>query len=122
MESKQKMKELKTKCVIAGHSKAELPHEGDEKHPDIIALKENIKKKLIELIEDGNSFFYCGMELGVELWSGEILIDLKKDNPHFTITSVIVSEKRAEFWSEEDRERYFDEVLCQIVTMKFIQF
>ncbi len=100
-----------TKCVVAGHYPHELRGKGDENHEDSTKIKKLLRKKLKDLIEDGTTYFYCGMELGVELWAGEILLDLKKTYPDITIHSVIASEHRADDWSDEDRERYFDEVL-----------
>ncbi len=105
------MEILKTKCVIVGHLHHELQGGGVADHPESIEIQDKLRKKLIELIEGGTTYFYCGMELGVELWAGEILLVLKEDYPQIKIHSVIASEERANDWSEEDRERYFDEVL-----------
>lgn len=105
------MKLIKTKCVIGGHHLSELPIENNEKHPIALEIKSKLRQNIIELIDDGVKIFMCGMDLGVEMWAGEILLDLKKDYSDIKIHSVIASENRADHWSEEDRERYFDKIL-----------
>lgn len=105
------MKEIKTKCVITGHHLQELECRHDKNHSQALEIQKKLRSKIIELIEEGTMYFYCGMDLGVELWAGEILLDLKKDYPNIIVHSVLASEHRADNWSEEDRERYFDNVL-----------
>lgn len=40
-----------------------------------------IKKKLIDLIEDGLEWVLISGQLGVELWAAEVVIDLKNQYP-----------------------------------------
>ncbi|MFI3254508.1 MAG: SLOG family protein [Eubacteriales bacterium] len=98
-------------CTITGLSLQQLPFSVGS--PEEKSLKEKIKSEILRAIQEGYTEFYCGMELGCELWAGEILLELRQEFP-IKITSVIASEHRAEGWSDEDRERYFDEVLPNV--------
>lgn len=105
------MKPTGTKCVITGHHAHELPFDLSPNSPETQSLQEKLRSKIIEFVEKDITYFYCGMELGVELWAGEILLALKDEYPDIYIHSVIASEHRADDWSDDDRERYFDELL-----------
>lgn len=105
------MKLLKNRCVVTGHHLHELPFHDEPHGEDSLKLQEKIRKQLVALLEEGVQTFYCGLELGVELWVGEILLNLKKDYPDLKIHIALASEERANDWGEEDRERYFDNVL-----------
>lgn len=113
------MKQEHKKCVITGHYPHELSLNGAENHPDTLALKEKLQTKLKELIDDGIYDFFCGMELGVELWAGEILLALKSDHPQLTVHAYLAGEHRTDDWSDEDRERYFDQVLPHCNTVHY---
>lgn len=105
------MSTKKKHCTITGLSPQQLPFSLGT--PEEKSLKEQIKREILKAIQDGYTEFSCGMELGCELWAGEILLGLREEFP-IRIISVLASEQRADDWSDEDRERYFDEVLPQV--------
>lgn len=98
-------------CTITGLSPQHLPFSIGS--PEEKNLKDQIKSEILQAIQEGYTEFSCGMDLGCELWAGEILLELRQEFP-VKITSVIASEHRADLWSDEDRERYFDEVLPNV--------
>ncbi len=102
---------IKYRCTITGLSQENLHF--SEHSPEGNALKLAMKNALLEAIEEGYQEFFCGMELGCELWAGEILLELRKEFS-IKITSVLASEHRADLWSDEDRERYFDQILPRV--------
>lgn len=101
----------KEKCTLTGLSNLQLPFSEQSKEGE--ALKKRIENSILQAIEEGYVTFFCGMENGCELWTGEILLRLKKEHP-LKVISVIASENRADFWSEDDRERYFDKLLPHV--------
>ncbi len=94
------------KCTILGY----LPQE-DENHSHCVAIKEKLRTEIETLIKEGYSTFYCGLELGIEMWAAEIILDLKKNHSDLRLIPFLADERRADNWSEEHRERYFDEIL-----------
>ncbi|MFI3253838.1 MAG: SLOG family protein [Eubacteriales bacterium] len=106
---------VKKHCTITGLSPQQFPFSIGSPEEKALekSLKEQIKNEILQAIQEEYTEFYCGMELGCELWAGEILLELRQEFP-IKITSVIASEHRADDWSDEDREKYFDEVLPNV--------
>lgn len=104
------------KCMIIGY----LPEE-EENHPKCIKMREKIREEILKQIEDGCDSFYTGVEMGVEMWSAEIILKLK-DEHNLTLISVLADENRADDWSEEHRERYFDYILPNSDTVVYSEY
>ena len=73
------------------------------------ALKEELRKQTINLIENENvTHFISGMALGTDLMAAEIVLDLKVSYPGITLESAIPCETQAVKWTVSQRERYYD--------------
>lgn len=75
----------------------------------------NIKmlKRLRSLIERciekrGINTFITGMALGVDMWSAQIVLQLKKKYPHIKLVCAIPCFQQWKKWSQEDREIWHD--------------
>lgn len=66
-------------------------------------LREEIKRMITEFEV---CHFICGMDLGVDFWAAEIVLDMKTTYP-VTLECAIPHEGQANEWSEESRDRYF---------------
>ncbi len=67
-----------------------------------------LRQEMIKQVkEKGVTHFISGTECGVELDAAEIAIGLKAEYPELIVECVIPYETQAEFWSEENRDRYF---------------
>ncbi len=66
--------------VITGYKPMEM---GIFKHddPKVDFVKEAIKKRLVQLIEEGLEWVILSGQMGVELWAAEVIVDLKEEYP-----------------------------------------
>lgn len=96
-------------CAFTGHRPQKLPFGLNEEGARCTALKEELRKQIINLIEDENvTHFISGMALGVDLVAAEIVLDLKVSYPGITLESAIPCETQAVKWTVSQRERYYD--------------
>lgn len=85
------------------------PHElgiFNEKHPGIRIIKKAIENELRNLINEGLEWIVISGQLGVELWTAEVVIGLQEEFPHLkysVITPFLGIEKN---WNEERQEKY----------------
>ncbi|MFC0523201.1 SLOG family protein [Pontibacillus salicampi] len=73
--------------------------------PNIEYVKETIKRRLIPLIEEGLEWILISGQMGVELWTGEIVLELKEEYPIKlgVFPPFLHQEKR---WPEPQQEQY----------------
>ena len=95
-------------CAFTGHRPQNLPFRFNESDKRCIALKKQLRKLIVQLIEQHNvTHFISGMAIGVDMYAAEIVLDLKAKYPHITLESAIPCETQATKWSEPLRDRYF---------------
>ncbi len=95
-------------CAFTGHRPQNLPFRFNESDKRCIALKKQLRKLIVQLIEQRNvTHFISGMAIGVDMYAAEIVLDLKAKYPHITLESAIPCETQATKWSEPLRDRYF---------------
>lgn len=86
------------------------PHElgiFNEKHPGIAMIKKAIENELRALIDDGLEWVVISGQQGVETWTAEVVIQLKKEFPQLKysiITPFLDIEKN---WNEQKQEKFF---------------
>lgn len=94
-------------CAITGHRPSRFPFKNDE--DDIICkmLKIKIENRLIYLYHKGVRTFWIGGAQGVDMWSAEILISLKKDKAYSDIKIMIAIpfEGYNKMWKKQYSER-----------------
>lgn len=98
------MKCLKV-IVVTGYK----PHElgiFNKAHPGITYIKIAVKRKLIELLENGLEWIVISGQLGVELWSAEVAIELKKEYHHLKIAVITPFLDQEERFKEKDKQLY----------------
>jgi uncharacterized phage-like protein YoqJ len=96
-------------CAFTGHRPQKLPFDLNEEDARCTALKEELRKQIINLIENENvTHFISGMALGTDLMAAEIVLDLKVSYPGITLESAIPCETQAVKWTVSQRERYYD--------------
>jgi uncharacterized phage-like protein YoqJ len=67
--------------------------------------------KLRETIERfiekrGITTFITGMAIGIDMWSAQIVLKLRKTNPNLKLVCAIPCDKQYIKWSEEDQKTY----------------
>jgi len=98
----EKMKKL----MVSGYKSAELGI-FNPKDPKVTYIKKAIEQRLRRFIEEGLEMVVISGQLGVELWTAEVVIELKKEFPQVkcaVITPFLDQEKK---WKESTQEYYY---------------
>ena len=69
----------KTLC-FTGHRPEKLPGNGDNSG-EFRIIKSMLYKEIIAAIDDGYDTFITGMQRGIDLWAGEIVLSLAAEKP-----------------------------------------
>ena len=77
----------RTVC-FSGHRPEKLPLNGDSGANVIRYLKSILYKEILDSITAGYDRFITGLARGVDLWAGEILMELKADGEKISIIAV----------------------------------
>lgn len=102
------MKEKKV-CCFTGNRAQNLPFGFNEEEERCVLLKLALRENTEMMITQyGVTHFIVGMELGVDLYSAEIVLSLKEKYPQIILECAIPCETQCEKWSEPMRDRYFD--------------
>lgn len=80
---------LKSRTVcFSGHRPEKLPLNGDSDSSVIRYLKSILYKEILDSITAGYDRFITGLARGVDLWAGEILMELKEQGEKISIIAV----------------------------------
>lgn len=93
------------RLVVTGYKQHELGI-FDEKHPGIPIVKKAIENQLLALIEEGLEWIILSGQQGVETWTAELVLDMKKEYPglkYAILTPFLDQEKN---WNETKQEKY----------------
>lgn len=87
---------------ISGYRSYEL-NVFDQNDPKYVYLKEFIKDRLKSYIENGVEWFVITGQLGIELWAGEILIEMREDYPEAHLAVLLPYTSFGEKWNDTNR-------------------
>ena len=93
------------RLVVTGYKHHELGI-FDDKHPGIRFIKKALEKRLVSFLEDGLEWVIVSGQLGIEMWTAEVVLDLKKEYTELkyaVITPFLEQEKN---WNELKQEKY----------------
>ena len=85
-------------CCFTGHRY--LPK---EKLSEITGQLESV---LIELIDQGVTYFRCGGAIGFDQLAGFTVLKLKEKYPHITLIMVLPCAEQDKKWRQMDKDRY----------------
>ena len=77
-----------------------------EDDPMCVDLKERLRSAIEEYILQGAENFYTGMARGVDTWSAEAVLELRRNYPDIKLHAVIPYKGQSDSWSVEDKLRY----------------
>lgn len=77
----------RTVC-FSGHRPEKLPIGGDSGADVIRVLKSILYKEILDSINNGFNCFITGLARGVDLWAGEIVLELKAENENIRLIAV----------------------------------
>ena len=94
-------------CAFTGHRPRSFSFEYDENSEEFLELRTKIKNTIIQVCNSGCRKFYCGMAEGVDLWCGEIVLELKDSfNPPLEICAVVPFISQPATMTPSNQKRY----------------
>ena len=109
---------LNRACSFTGHRPHKFPWHYNEDAPGCVALKQTLTEQITALVDEGYTDFLSGMALGVDMWSAQIVLDLKKkksglgilglgrkSNP-LKLHCILPCEGQEEKWPAASQKRY----------------
>ena len=110
---------LSRACAFTGHRPKSFPWKYDESAIGCVALKNVLAEQIAALADDGVTEFLSGMALGTDLWSAQIVLDLRIENPLLRLHCILPHVGQADKWSASARERYIA-ILEQANTVDYV--
>lgn len=87
------------RCCFTGHRPEKLNRSEDE-------IKKDLEVAILQAIDDGFVTFIIGMARGVDIWAGEIVLQLRKNNPNLHLIAASPYEGLESRWSADWQRRY----------------
>lgn len=101
------MKQSRTCCFIEDYTQNYFTKTADKNH-NFIKQKTKLKEVIISLVEDFSvNHFISGMELGLEQFFAESILELKTKFPGIFLEGVIPYENQVINWTECQRDKYY---------------
>ncbi|AQM41865.1 DUF1273 domain-containing protein [Staphylococcus cohnii] len=90
---------------VTGYKSFELNIFKDDA-PEVSYLKKFIAHKLKSLIEEGLEWVLIQGQMGIELWTAEVVIDLKETYPDLKLGVVTPFYGHTDRWNEQNQAKY----------------
>jgi uncharacterized phage-like protein YoqJ len=75
-------------------------------HPSVVIIKSAIRKKLIQMIDDGLEWVLISGQLGVELWAAEVVFELQMEYSDLKLAVITPFLNQEKGWNEKNQEWY----------------
>jgi len=96
-----------TAC-FTGNRVQRLPFVFNETNKESNMIKQRLEEEIRKALANGYSHFITTMQLGIDIWAAEIVLRIKKFYPEVMLQASLSCETQANFWTESQRERYFN--------------
>ena len=94
-------------CSFTGHRPRSFSFGFDESSPEFAQLRQRIRNTIIQVCNAGCRTFYCGMAEGVDLWCGELVLELRDSfEPPLRIVPVVPFLAQPSSMKEWNQKRY----------------
>jgi uncharacterized phage-like protein YoqJ len=100
------------RCCFTGHRPEKLKRAEDE-------IKKSLEEAILKAVSDGYTTFITGMARGVDIWAGQIVLLLRKDNLNLRLIAALPYPGCDSRWSASWRKQYA-EVLEAVDLVKAI--
>ena len=90
---------------ITGYKSFELNIYKDDA-PEVYYLKQFIAHKLKHLLDEGLEWVLIQGQMGIELWSAEVVIELKKDFPDIKLGIITPFLGHTQRWNDKNQAKY----------------
>jgi len=84
----------------------------DQTDPKYLYLMEFLKERLQSYVEEGAEWFVITGQLGIELWAGELILEMKEENPAIHLSVLLPYTSFQDNWNEKN-QALFDRVIRQ---------
>lgn len=91
--------EFKKTCCFTGHRANKL-HRADR------AVRHDLKKAIIQAIDEEYTTFITGMAYGVDIWAGEFVIEQRKKDNKLKLIAAVPFEGFESRWDNKWKKRY----------------
>lgn len=95
-------------CCFTGHRPDTLPWGEDETALSAQACQEQIREKILLLVEDGYQYFISGMAQGIDLMAAEMVLTLQKEGVPIELCCAVPYRGQQENFPIKDKIRYHD--------------
>jgi uncharacterized phage-like protein YoqJ len=93
-------------AAFTGPSPYRFHFNENEAHPDCVRLKAALRREILRLCDSGVTHFLTGACVGVDMWAGEIMLDLIAQGRAVALIAVIPFREQPERWSALQQRRY----------------
>lgn len=94
-----------TAC-FSGHRPQRFAWGYDESDTRCVSLINKLKTRIVNAIGGGCMHFICGGAIGVDIWCGELTLELREDHD-ITLEVVVPCAGQEKSWPYEAQERYY---------------
>ncbi|MBT2656350.1 DUF1273 domain-containing protein [Bacillus sp. ISL-18] len=102
---KKRRKSLVKVLAISGYKPFELGVFNKD-HPSVQYIKAAIRKALLPMIEEELEWILISGQLGVELWTAEVVFDLQTEYPELKLAVITPFLDQESNWNETNKEWY----------------
>ncbi|UXV36509.1 DUF1273 domain-containing protein [Staphylococcus simulans] len=92
-------------AYVTGYKSYELNIFKDDA-PEVKYLKLFLKNKLQNLVEEGLEWVLIQGQLGIEMWTGEVVLDLQQEYPELKLGVITPFQNHTERWNEQNQLKY----------------
>lgn len=100
------------RCCFTGHRPEKLTRSETE-------IKKALETAIRQAIDDGFVTFITGMARGVDIWAGEIVLQLRRGNPNLHLIAASPYQGFESRWPADWQKRY-NEILGQADLVRFV--
>lgn len=94
------------RCAFTGHRPLKMPFGYNEEDPRCIDFKRRLHDTIEMLIWQGYTHFLSGGALGMDMYAGEIVLELRQQYPWIALEVAVPFDDQATKWPPEYRKRY----------------
>ncbi|TFE03248.1 DUF1273 domain-containing protein [Jeotgalibacillus sp. R-1-5s-1] len=77
-----------------------------QKDPAVQIIKKAISQSILQKLDEGLEWVLISGQLGVELWAGEVVIELQKDYPDLKLAVITAFQEMESKWNEANQELF----------------
>lgn len=105
-EKKMNQDIRKNTAGFTGPRPHRFPFNENEDHPLCLAIKAALRREIVSLCDKGVTRYLTGAAAGVDMWCGEIVLELIAEGKNIELIAVVPFRAQDEKWSAKNKERY----------------